>query len=144
MAAKMKVRVKVSIQNGARTKWLPAGSVVELDKVDALNLIANEQATALDTGMDIPSEQTAPAAQVAPAAEGDSSDDTAEQRAACIDELLQVKGITDKNVNAIYDAGFTSVAALQKATAAQLKAVPDITLRVAQMIVRDAAEFETE
>lgn len=128
--ATMKVRVKVSIQNGAGTKWLPAGSIVELDKADALKLIANEQATALDTNSALPSE--------APSAPAETT------KTEAIAELMQVKGVSEKNANALYDAGYTSITALQKVTAAQLKELEGITPRVAQMIVRDAAEFEAE
>ena len=128
----MQVRTKYSIQITGGGPWLPPGSVVELDKADALNLIANEQATALDTGVNIPSE---------PAVEASAEKDA---HAAAVEELSQVNGITAKNVDAIIDAGYSSIKELKLATTAQLKAIPGVTPRVAQIIVADAAEFTTD
>ena len=128
----MQIRTKVPVQITAGGKWLPTGSVIEVEQPDALKMIQRGSATPIDTGADL-----------APG-EGDEDTLTKEQRSAMAAELLEVKGVTKKNVDGIIDAGYTTIPELQEATAEQLAALPKVSEKQAGHIVADAAEFETE
>jgi len=129
----MLVRLKVSAQIETGGKMRAPGSVVEVSKEDGLKMISRGQASALDTGKDMPS---------ADDANVDKLSD--EARATAREELLQVKGVTKKNVDAIIDAGYTTITELQEATEEQLAALPNVSAKQAENIVADAAEFVDE
>lgn len=118
---KIKLSKPVYFKAGIETK---IGTVVEADKKEAVRLIALEAATPVD--------EKEPVVEDVTEAKVDTK------------ELLEVKGITKKNIEALVAAGFNTIKSLQGATAEQLTQIKGISKTTAETIKKDAADFEVE
>jgi replicative superfamily II helicase len=126
----MKLRMKVPVQIEPRGKWLPAGTVLDIEHDEAMKLIARNTATAVDGGDPFPSDDAGPVSRL-----------TDVEMDEAIEELTQVKYINKKNVRAVIEAGYKNIEELQAATEEQIAAIPGIVAKHAKTIVTDAAEF---
>jgi predicted flap endonuclease-1-like 5' DNA nuclease len=116
----------------AKTGWHPVGSVIDIEQDEALKIIGRQQATPLDNGQPLPT---------TPSDEVKSPKLTKEERELAIKDLLPVKGIGEKNVDAIIDAGYLTIEDLLDVTEEQLAAIDRVTKANAKSIVKDVPTY---
>jgi helix-hairpin-helix protein len=115
----VKLRATVAVKNGG--KWLPVGSIIEVDADEARKLIERKQATPLDDGSAV---GNAAAADVDP--EG-----------VAVEALCTLDGVSKKTAKLLYAAGYASPDALSEAEVAvdDLTEIEGISEKMADRIV---------